>query len=65
MTVPESMQQTKPRVTSPACAGGEQRFTVRDIRIFNPLLVEDIWETLTGSTEPGESRGVVANHRGV
>jgi len=27
--------------------GGEQRFDIRDVRIFNPLLVEDIWETLT------------------
>ena len=25
---------------------GERGFTVRDIRIFNPLHVEDIWETL-------------------
>lgn len=34
---------------------GEQRFNVRDIRIFNPLLVEDAWETLTASAEQGES----------
>ena len=26
---------------------GEQKFNVRGIRIFNPLLVENIWETLT------------------
>jgi predicted AAA+ superfamily ATPase len=26
---------------------GDQPFKVRDIRILNPLLVEDIWETLT------------------
>jgi predicted AAA+ superfamily ATPase len=26
---------------------GEQRFDIREVRIFNPLLVEDIWETLT------------------
>lgn len=31
---------------------GEQRFNVRDVRIFNPLFVEDIWETLTASPEP-------------
>ncbi len=27
--------------------GGEQRFIVRGVHILNPLLVEDIWETLT------------------
>lgn len=27
---------------------GEQRFNVRGVRAFNPLSVEDIWETLTG-----------------
>ena len=32
---------------------GEQRFTVRDIRIFNPLQVEDIWDTL--NRPPGET----------
>ena len=26
---------------------GEQQFNVRGVRIFNPLLLEDIWETLT------------------
>jgi Predicted ATPase (AAA+ superfamily) len=29
---------------------GEQRFDIRGIRIFNPLLAEDIWETLTTSS---------------
>lgn len=27
--------------------GGKQRFIVRGVHILNPLLVEDIWETLT------------------
>lgn len=26
---------------------GEQQFTVRGVRLFNPLLVDNIWETLT------------------
>jgi len=44
------------RVTAGAVLyNGEQRFNVRDIRIFNPLLVEDIWETLTASTEQGKT----------
>lgn len=44
------------RVTAGAVLyNGEQRFNVRDIRIFNPLLVEDAWETLTASSEQGES----------
>ena len=34
---------------------GEQRLNVRGVRIFNPLLVEDIWETLTAPREQGES----------
>jgi predicted AAA+ superfamily ATPase len=34
---------------------GEQRFNVRGVRIFNPLLVEDIWETLTAPPEEVES----------
>jgi len=34
---------------------GEQQLSVRGVRIFNPLLVEDIWETLTASPEEGES----------
>jgi predicted AAA+ superfamily ATPase len=34
---------------------GEQRFNVRNVRIFNPLLVEDIWETLTEPPNQGES----------
>jgi len=36
------------RVTTGAVLyNGEQRFNVREVRIFNPLLVDDIWETLT------------------
>lgn len=36
------------RVTAgTALYGGEQRFIVRGVHILNPLLVEDIWETLT------------------
>lgn len=31
---------------------GEQQFNVRGVRIFNPLLVENIWGTLTAPTEP-------------
>jgi uncharacterized protein len=34
---------------------GEQRFSVRDIRIFNPLLVENIWEALTVPSEQGKA----------
>jgi len=40
------------RVTAGAVLyNGEQRFNVRSVRIFNPLLVEDIWETLTAPPE--------------
>ncbi len=31
---------------------GKQRLRVRGIGIFNPLLVEDIWDTLTSPSEP-------------
>jgi predicted AAA+ superfamily ATPase len=34
---------------------GEQRFNVRSVHIFNPLLVEDIWETLTEPPKQGVS----------
>ena len=34
---------------------GEQRFNVRSVRIFNPLLVTDIWETLTEPPKQRES----------
>jgi uncharacterized protein len=34
---------------------GERRFTVRDVRIFNPLHVEDIWETLNTPPEKGKT----------
>ncbi len=30
---------------------GEQEFTVRGVRVFNPLHVEDLWSTLTSSSE--------------
>ena len=32
---------------------GRRRFTVRNIRIFDPLDVDDIWETLTAPPEKG------------
>ncbi|MFH1146239.1 MAG: DUF4143 domain-containing protein [Pseudomonadota bacterium] len=36
------------RVTAGAVFyNGEQRFNVHVVRAFNPLLVEDVWETLT------------------
>ena len=35
--------------------GGQQRFLVRGIRIFNPLFVEDLWDDLTSSEERHES----------
>ncbi len=45
------------RVTAGAVLySGEQQFSVRGVRVFNPLLVEDIWESLTappGLEEPG------------
>ena len=31
--------------------GGEQRFRIRGVRIFNPLHVEDLWGTLTSPAE--------------
>jgi len=34
---------------------GEQRFNVRGVRIFNPLLVEDLWTTLTSASEKRKS----------
>ena len=34
--------------------GGEQQFLVRDVRVLNPLLADDIWETLTSPVEQGE-----------
>lgn len=34
---------------------GEQEFNVRGVRIFNPLLVENIWETLTAPLRQVES----------
>ncbi len=34
---------------------GEGRFTVRDVRIFNPLQVEDIWETLNTPPKKGKT----------
>ena len=38
------------RVTTGAIlSNGEQQFSIRGARIFNPLLVEDLWETLTSS----------------
>ena len=34
---------------------GGQRFLFRGVCILNPLLVDDIWETLTSPVEHGES----------
>ena len=34
---------------------GEQQFNVRGTRVFNPLLVDNIWETLTAPQGNGES----------
>jgi len=34
---------------------GEQQFNVRGVRIFNPLLIDNIWETLTAPPGQGES----------
>ncbi|MEI6309992.1 MAG: ATP-binding protein [bacterium] len=40
------------RVTAGAVLyNGEQQFKVRGVRIFNPFLVEEIWETLTAPLE--------------
>jgi len=33
---------------------GEQPFNIRGVRVFNPLHVEDIWDTLTMPLEEGE-----------
>jgi len=33
---------------------GEQPFNIRGVRVFNPLHVEDIWDTLTMPLEKGE-----------
>ena len=33
---------------------GEQQFLVGDVRVLNPLLTDDIWETLTSPVEQGE-----------
>lgn len=44
------------RVTAGAVLyNGEQRFNARGVSIFNPLLVEDIWKTLTAPPEQGKS----------
>ena len=40
------------RVTTGAVLyNGDRQFKIRDVRIFNPLHVEDLWETLTSPTE--------------
>jgi hypothetical protein len=36
---------------------GEPQLNVRGVRIFNPLLPENIWETLTGMNSPHEKNG--------
>jgi hypothetical protein len=43
------------RVTAGAVLhNGEQPFEVRGVRVFNPLHVEDIWETLVGPSGKGK-----------
>lgn len=45
-----------PRVAAGAVLyNGERQFNVRGVRIFNPLLAEDIWETLTTPPAKGKS----------
>jgi len=41
--------ELKPINAGAVLYNGQQQFNIRGIRIFNPLLVEDIWETLTTS----------------
>jgi len=36
---------------------GEQPFSVRGVRVLNPLHVEDIWKTLT---EPSEKKALIS-----
>ncbi len=44
------------RLTSGAVLyNGEQGFNVRGVRIFNPLFVDNLWDTLTGHSERGKS----------
>jgi predicted AAA+ superfamily ATPase len=47
--------EIKRGTTGAVLYNGEQRFTVRDVRIFNPLQVEDIWDTLTTPPEQGKT----------
>ena len=41
------MLKIKRVATGAVLYNGEQQFNVRGVRIFNPFLVEDIWQTLT------------------
>ncbi len=44
------------RLTSGAVLyNGEQGLNVRGVRIFNPLFVDNLWDTLTGHSERGKS----------
>jgi uncharacterized protein len=51
----ERFQAFKTKRSTPGAVlyNGEHRFIVRDVSIFNPLKVEDIWHTLT--TPPGQT----------
>lgn len=53
----ERFQALKIRRGTPGTVlyNGEGRFTVRDVRIFNPLQVEDIWETLNTPPDRGKT----------
>lgn len=46
--------ETQPVSGGAVLYNGERRFNVRGVHVFNPLLVDDIWETLTVPAEQGE-----------
>ncbi|MFA6242123.1 MAG: hypothetical protein WC655_14405, partial [Candidatus Hydrogenedentales bacterium] len=49
----EHMTSLKPDRIAPGFVlyGGEQDFAVRDVRIFNPLHVSNLWRKLTSPVE--------------
>jgi uncharacterized protein len=47
--------EIKRGTTGAVLYNGERRFTVREVRIFNPLHVEDIWETLNTPPDQGKT----------
>ncbi len=53
----ERFRALKPDRTAPGLVlyGGEQRFSVRDVRVLNPLHVEDLWDALTSSARQEET----------